>query len=769
MPSVVYRVPPESGAPEWWSTDPYAYPGDVQLVFDPSDAGELDIYKAIPRIVCLQKTSGSHNPATPVTYAVVVDNSTLTSGNVVFGSEIIISSDLLNQMVDKTVNVRITFEFPYQGGWSSGVNVVGSFKFSYQVPTVEKLIVYNNRWETVPGNQYFPRQGYLTLRKVRGFADLNVDYQPSFIQSIKFYVGNRELATITFNYTNPAYSYSSYMSYEAYMYNRYGSITYSMGPLMSQVAKTMVSFNSSDPKFQGQVLFWGGRGYYYDIHLYYELDSHTAVGTAYAVITNTIGNYCSVSNDGGKFLTVVPTEPVIDRLGVSQATGGTQTILGNLIAGAEVGRVEYTTDRRVPIMHLPFDKGLYDDDGRYPLKGSNGVPITPGLGGKGSAYIAGYSNQLEYDNDGVSLMDGTLDCWVNGEGLIFGVNGVTPADANGTQYGAGSVQVLAKGTSAMVSVKDTFGSYTEIIGARPAGWSHIRATWELNKVDKSRVKLYVNGSLVGDSGYRTIALGLGPTRSLSTSTSGNFSDMSPIYIGGAGYYTSLGVVYGNLYLQDLRILDTIGMDSPWQTSGVSGWQTAGVFLEPKGGVFKITPSVPLSGQVGLVKIRGVDVVGNKQPSTFFNTSACRPVLIRGQYSGVLVDGSDHVYRFRIVDSQGVFTDYLFPYNPSSFSHDKDDKYSEALSINGRRLVSSAPNPAGSYTMRWDRISKEFLDELVARSESGNSFFLLDHNDNAYFGKLAVQSAEEIVATVPSRYQAAFKFIGQGGAYDYKLG
>jgi hypothetical protein len=334
-------------------------------------------------------------------------------------------------------------------------------------------------------------------------------------------------------------------------------------------------------------------------------------------------------------------------------------------------------------------------------------------------------------------------------------------------------------------VYDTFGTkyscaysgvpaYSSLFATGYAGFKKLRFDWDLNKPNASRISVwYGSGAVVPSaiSSGRTIVFGLGDAIDLSpaavsgtTPTSSGFSNLCIGDLASGG----TGVCAGKGYFNDIRITDSIRFDSDYYGQDrFSGWQSYGVMLSSGASTFSI-PNLPESTSgVEVMRLRAVDYTGNTIRSSFFNTSSCKPVLLRKTYAGVCLPDAV-VYRFRLVDSQGKYPDMTFEVNPGSYSFGTDKRISEEMTIRGSRAISMSPKAPDFCSFDFENVSYVFMREFKTRADSGNSFFLVDHNDVVYYGKLLLALCDEIVSTQPSRYKVGIEFKGQGGEYDYRM-
>jgi hypothetical protein len=295
-------------------------------------------------------------------------------------------------------------------------------------------------------------------------------------------------------------------------------------------------------------------------------------------------------------------------------------------------------------------------------------------------------------------------------------------------------------------------------------WNHLKFSWNLGKPLESSAKVVYNNSLSGFLSGVAIPFDLGFIGAEhNVAVSGNsflYDQYNPLCIGDvASGSTPMRAAKG--YFADVRVSDVEVAGPQYPKTYYGGWTTSGVSFSSGSSDFAISvPGSDVTDSEAVVKVRAVDAAGNRRESAFFNTSASKPVLLRGAYSGTS-GFTNTIYRFRLIDSQGVFDDVQFTINPTGYKDKADERVVDNLSISGRRELLLSPKPQQSVSFDWENITRVFMLKLKERSDSGNSFFLIDHNDRVMYGKFVVENYDEIVATVPSRYRVSAEFIGQG--------
>lgn len=119
------------------------------------------------------------------------------------------------------------------------------------------------------------------------------------------------------------------------------------------------------------------------------------------------------------------------------------------------------------------------------------------------------------------------------------------------------------------------------------------------------------------------------------------------------------------------------------------------------------------------------------------------------------------HRFVIHDlHKNGFAPYKFKVNPTEMQPLNDtNKFAKVVTLNGRRGVIRFPRRPETRTMSWDRMDKDMLDELIVRKNSRHDFLIVDHNKERFTGQITEITADEIVATVPSKYKVSLTIVG----------
>lgn len=504
--------------------------------------------------------------------------------------------------------------------------------------------------------------------------------------------------------------------------------------------------------------------------------------TIYAVVENTAG---LETKSDTIYFEMVKGRPMVERVGVTDNETQNPTIIGLVNYQGSVDRVEYTEDTRVPLLHVRFGDTACSIDGVRPTDDSTeDADLTFGdshLGGSGRAILL-TGEQIDYPSSLINPNEGTVEFWMTPTGWVSGTHylfdfGRKTDDSFTsdrisiyTSYISGSWKIVGHLTDSM---GDTWTStYDTHLGEGINGQHfHVKLTWLVNNPDYSYLTLRVNGNSENGALNKRepIAFSINPIWDMYSLTAAAEADASDIYT---------NIVIGNrfdhhasyaasAYITDLRITDCICHDPHWLDTVYSGWKTDNMSFNINTNMFRLRYSGLANDDVRVVKIRPVGLSFN-QPA-FYNTSACKPVLIKGPQTPT-IGNSSPVYRMRLVDAQGYFDDLKFTLNPSSFSFNLDsDVIKQVSSVSGKRVLSVSPQAAKGCSMEWSNVLKDFADKIITRAESGNSFFLVDHNRKVYYGKLLLSTVDEIVATVPSRYRLSVQFIGQGGIDDYSMG
>jgi len=121
-----------------------------------------------------------------------------------------------------------------------------------------------------------------------------------------------------------------------------------------------------------------------------------------------------------------------------------------------------------------------------------------------------------------------------------------------------------------------------------------------------------------------------------------------------------------------------------------------------------------------------------------------------------------VQRFLLRDLEGEFPDYVFEINPTSYNPEDELTFGQGvIALSGRRGWVSFPRHPETRKMSWDVIPRTMYIQLRDRWLSGNVFYLLDHNNEEIVGIITEFNAEEIVATVPSKYRLNMTITGIG--------
>jgi hypothetical protein len=287
----------------------------------------------------------------------------------------------------------------------------------------------------------------------------------------------------------------------------------------------------------------------------------------------------------------------------------------------------------------------------------------------------------------------------------------------------------------------------------------------------------------------TIPFGILPSKDTSSTLSG-VVDTTDYYsfIRVGNHHTASTTASASGRIADFRLFDEWTNKDNSQES-YTGWTSmASGAVNSGSSMFGYTLTGIPYNYLKVIKFRPVTTMGNRLPSTFFNTTTCKPVLIHGASTGVTSEVGTFTYpdastrdvtvtytapvvRFRFVDTQGSFPDFTLTSNPESFSIQLADEamVKQVSSINGDRVLSTSKLPSESVSFSWSKCTQVQMEEIKSRAISGNSFFLIDHNGKVYFGKMSLEAVEEIVATVPSRYRVDVKFLGHGGKDDYRMG
>jgi hypothetical protein len=452
-------------------------------------------------------------------------------------------------------------------------------------------------------------------------------------------------------------------------------------------------------------------------------------------------------------------------------------VIGNVAHTIDVRYIQYSLDRRVPLLHIPAVSGS-------PTTHDGQAPTYDASTHTGDGLYIGASGIVAYKNSCINILCGTEEMffkpdasvWNNGENVRWFSTFARPDWSTRDNMRVRAI-VVDNTWVLEFSVYDSFGGFHNVqvptpytVGAWPndGAWHHLRARWEFNKPGESRIAIEYDGTEAVLDG-QTIVFGMLPTVDLKSVGSANVDTNSTWF---SNLHLGRSSLAAGSTLSDIRILDV------WEEQDIyslgrhnSGWQTVTSYTAADTrNMFKIDVTSLPNDSIQIMRVRAVDVVGNTQDSSFFNTDSCRPILIRGSFSGVQLP-SETVYRFRLVDSQGEFPDYLFPMNPTEYgdANKGSENISFVSSITGKKIATVNPPAPASRGMAWNRISREFYLALRERAESGNSFFLIDHNDEVMYGKFQLDSVDEITATVPSSYRVSATLTGQGSFNDYRMG
>jgi len=125
-------------------------------------------------------------------------------------------------------------------------------------------------------------------------------------------------------------------------------------------------------------------------------------------------------------------------------------------------------------------------------------------------------------------------------------------------------------------------------------------------------------------------------------------------------------------------------------------------------------------------------------------------------------GDDLPWRFMLRDLYGQYADYQFHINPTSYKLDESEtRVGFHVSLAGSRRVIKFGKKPEIRVMEWERIHRDMYLALRDRYDSGNTFYLYDHNKLDVVGVLDEFDFEEITATVPSDYKGRLKIVGVG--------
>lgn len=507
--------------------------------------------------------------------------------------------------------------------------------------------------------------------------------------------------------------------------------------------------------------------------------------TVYAVVVNEAGHNSTTT----KFrVTPESFPPAVDRISCEGGEGtsaavSTVTIIGNCLGDGTLEGVEYTTDKKVPTLHCNFNGSALTQDFHAPVSSAgfsySAGPFTSSTGATFSS--TGY---IEYENDALNAFQGTVEVWYKpdfGSGSTydhslfrFRRKDAVACDSLALTVNPAGIKLTV--LDALSGVHTTSATFALSSGT----WYHITAKWKIDKAGAS--SLYVKGREKGTStsAYATttgstIPFALLPSRDLSSALEFTASTLSTmdfyddLRIGNDWVPAASACVSGTI--ADFRLHDAWTYEDHSGCSGFSGWKTDDILVDINTKMFKYTDTGVVSGTANVVKLRPFTTWGTRQSSSFFNTPSCKPVLVRGYYQGVYLNGPEWVERFRFIDVQGDFADYQLEINPQAFSRSLgDDNFvQEVSSINGSRVLSTSQLPAETMTMTFNWCRRTQMQAIKERALSGNTFYVIDHNDEVYFGKMTMDSVEEIVATVPSRYNITVKLHGQGAFNDYTMG
>lgn len=700
------------------------------------------------------------------------------------------------------LRVYVTEGGPYSLGGLGAQRFDCKFVTDSNAPSPFNFYLLDEQKDVVLPNGRVPKNGYFYLEGVSG-SD-GTDY-PSSIDRIKIYVSGVLVLEIKYNAVSGANT-SSWQSQDFQ-----SSIT-------SPINFKWPDYLQPTPSAYSVDVVGSTTNLTYNLTIpYIDKFINDYATTFVAVVENSVGmSTTATASVGSKVITV----PKVDRMSVSPIGASQCVVAGNVKHMARVDKVRYSFDRRIPLVHYKFNElDSLKTDSNYLVSARSGWATKSGLGPYGSTTkpnsawrFAGTVNSgqgLQVAAQHMTINNGTVDAWIRPFGFlengmeypVFQFNrkyGTKAQEASKqwvsdrdkielvTKYVGGKWRVQGK-------ITDTFGStYTSEYAFDnnsdfTTGWNQVRMTWKINKAGKSCLKVFVNG-VRGQSVLEetTIQVGLTPSVDLIstfTDQEQKVSDVwSNLFIGNNG-----GTVGFGGSMAEFRLLDVyrgedmeypegsgtyISKESvgnrPWVPEEPTGFYEASS-LQFDGGTAGFRFQVSMEpDEIRLVRLQPVDGGLNRPSVSLLNSSQGYPALIRGVYSGVQVSSSTTVNRYRLIDAQGEYPDFLFDLNPLSMGRSDSEIYQESLSIAGRRNISSFSPASRSLEMSWEKMKKSFYDQLEERAISGNSFFLIDHNDEAYYGKLKITGAEERAGNVPSRYNVSLTLIGQGGYYDYRL-
>jgi hypothetical protein len=676
----------------------------------------------------------------------------------------------------------------YYGLTSAGADMSKfPVKWTDDVPLPGTLTMTTSSGSSIFGG-FAAKSGYLNLSGFRGHTSAMTAPQEHFgVSGIDIYSGGEPLIHVDIIGGSPPIT--STPSGQVYYANR-----------KSLIPTTIPCSWSASPSGEASDL----DHYLFNIVIPYDSGDLTAdTGSLFAEITSEAG---LTSRTSSVSYSKVTDPPVIDRLvstRTSSSGSGEKRIIGHVNHTIPVARVEYTVDRRVPVLAVTLSGGsLATADGDYPFEYTSGLSFSSGpftdetaACNKSVGIFGKPSSYLSYAVDDFPFYEGSLSTYfkpvwgapssTSGWAASGGVKTLFSVQNNKTGY-ANSISgdlyfdkstsgvemrlivFSMDGTSAQVSLDLSPWGLSGVVDT----WNYYRFYWRLKEADCADLSVQFNYSS-SEINYINLPFEMDSKYGyLSYAVSGQSSSTSSYYplaigdtaSGSSPLYSAKG------YFSDIKLCDVLNTDpgGDWfdfPKSYFGGWTTSGVSFTPGSNNFEITvPGSETDDCVRVVKVRAVDMAGNRMESPFFNTSSCRPVLLRGMRIGTLGPEGSYsvpVNRFRLIDSQGQFNDMEFEINPTSYSDKADERIADNLSISGRRELLLAPKPEESVSFQWDRVHRDFMLDIKERADSGNSFFLLDHNDKAIYGKISVESFEEIVATVPSEYRISADFIGQG--------
>lgn len=643
-------------------------------------------------------------------------------------------------------------------------------------PVYSAFEVRNNNLTTVTG-AYLPASGFFRLAGLRGFSSApGANQVYTKIRYIRLYCENTLLASGEFDTTQNNIVEQA--------------VTFTMGNTTQVLTP---SWGGDDPSHLGDTRFT-----YAILDIPFSTSELLLVGSNF---------YAEIETDGGVVLTtttvikaLVFDKPVIDRLSVSEDEGGTATVLATVLHSAAVSGMEVLNGGRAPCGGASMRwSEMVTIDGESPAyigpAASNTFVTGPYTGLSAAENTAmsntGTSGCYRYKNSNLSVSEGTVKFWFKGTGWASTTN-VHPLlgfSKTGSTTGTDVFEIVAQVNPALSSswlvylrVYDSFGNLhyaahqLPILSGVPISeYTWVQASWKLNDAGGSMLSIKAmpqstpsTANYFYSSSSGTIPFGVMPSVDIvSSATSGTVSQdntYSDVYFTGSPYTVSTS---GNAVIADVMFYDTcLTFDSSVPTYPV-GWRNDLGTFSTTSRMFMYAPSVAANQTLSL-RLRPVSCTGAKAKSSFFNTVASRPMILRGIYSGVTTASSGVVKRMRLIDASGEFPDYQFAVNPTTFTLTVPELVKSISSINGSVLVMSSPRPASGCDFSWDNTTRVVYLELKKRADSGNPFLFIDHNDEVYYGKLSIKGVDEIVATVPSRYKISVEFVGYGGGKDYSM-